>query len=180
MVNPAGIISTAISQAGSRYSGDGGLVAQAQASPGGLFIDKSLNVYFADGSGNRIREILTANAVQPAAATATFSPAAGAYGASQTITIADTTPGAQIFFTLDGSVPFPGTSALYTGPLTLIGTVKLSAIAIAPGLSQSKAATATYNMPSAAKAAIPANALESSRIATTVASEDTSAKNTAP
>jgi sugar lactone lactonase YvrE len=153
-VNASGIISSVIGQAG--YSGDGGLVSQAQGAPWGVLVDKSTNIYFADGTGNRIREILTASAVQPAAATPTLSPAPGNYGASQQFTIADTTPGAQIFYTLDGSTPNPGTSPLYTSPLTLVGAVKLSAIAIAPGFSQSAVAVASYNTPAATPTFSPA------------------------
>ena len=42
-------------------------------------------------------------------ATPTFSPAAGTYLGTQTVTLSDTTSGATIFYTLDGSQP--GTSA---------------------------------------------------------------------
>jgi Bacterial Ig-like domain (group 3)/Chitobiase/beta-hexosaminidase C-terminal domain/FG-GAP-like repeat/NHL repeat len=145
-VNPSGIISTAIGQAGFGYSGDGGPVASAEAYASGVAVDAASNIYFADAVGNRIRKIWTSSP-QPAASEPEITPAGGTYGATQTVTIADTTPGAQIFFTLDGSSPNPGTSELYTGPLSLVGTVQLSAIAIAPGYSTSGVANGAYTFP---------------------------------
>ena len=50
------------------------------------------------------------------AATPTFSPAGGTYGSAQAVTISDTTAGATIHYTTDGSNP-NATSPLYSGPL---------------------------------------------------------------
>ena len=64
-------------------------------------------------------------------ATPTFSPAAGTYLGTQTVTLSDTTSGATIFYTLDGSQP--GTSAggstqQYSGPLTVSSTETIKAL----------------------------------------------------
>ncbi|KAA6458371.1 hypothetical protein DYQ86_20885, partial [Acidobacteria bacterium AB60] len=70
------------------------------------------------------------------AATPTFSVAPGSYPSAQTITITDTTPGATIYYTTDGSYPST-TSPVYSGPVTLARSTTLSAFATAPGYSQS-------------------------------------------
>ena len=55
----------------------------------------------------------------PNAASPTFSPVPGAYTGAQQVTLADTTPGAVIHYTTDGSTP-TGTSPTYGGtPLTV-------------------------------------------------------------
>jgi len=80
-----------------------------------------------------------------AAATPTFSPAGGSYTGSQQVTIADATTGANIYYTVDGSVP-SASSALYTGPVTVSSSETLSAIAVASGYSNSGIASATYTI----------------------------------
>jgi sugar lactone lactonase YvrE len=131
------------------YFGDGGPVASAGVTTTGVAVDSFFNVYFGDGVGNRIRKIWT-SAPQAAAATPVSTPAGGNYGSMQTVTLSDSTPGTQIFFTLDGSTPNPGTSSLYTGPLSLIGKVTVTAIAIAPGYSTSASASESYTFPAPA------------------------------
>ena len=144
VVNPAGIISSVAGQGGVGYSGDGGLATSAQISPVGIALDTASNIYFADQTGIRIRKISQAAAVAPQAAQPVLTPVAGAYALTQTISISDSTPGAQIFFTLDGSTPNPGTSPLYSAPLSLVNSVQVSAIAIAPGYSTSGVTAASY------------------------------------
>ena len=83
-------------------------------------------------------------------ATPTFSPAAGTYLGTQTVTLSDTTSGATIFYTLDGSQP--GTSAggstqQYSGPLTVSSTETIKALATV-GTTTSGTASATYTIES--------------------------------
>jgi uncharacterized repeat protein (TIGR03803 family) len=54
----------------------------------------------------------------PLAATPTFSPGSGTYGSAQTVTINDTTTGATIYYTNDGTTPTTS-SAVYNGPITV-------------------------------------------------------------
>jgi hypothetical protein len=87
----------------------------------------------------------TINSTMPAAATPTFSPATGTYTSAQTVTISDTTAGATIYYTLDGSTPSTG-STKYTGTISVGSTETIKAIAAATGFSNSAVATATYTI----------------------------------
>jgi len=80
--------------------------------------------------------------LQPAA-TPTFNPPPGIYSSAQSITISDSTPGAVLYYTTDGSTPTTASSK-YTGPFTLSFTDTVQAIAVAPGYSQSAVAVGNY------------------------------------
>jgi len=80
-----------------------------------------------------------------AAATPTFSPAAGAYSGTQTVTISDTTPGAVIYYTTNSSTPTPG-STRYTSPITVSSSQTVEAIAVAAGYLNSPVASASYTI----------------------------------
>lgn len=79
------------------------------------------------------------------AATPTFGPAAGTYNATQKVAISDTTTGAVIHYTLDGSTP-TASSPTYTAPLTFTATTTINAIATAAGYVNSAVGTATYTI----------------------------------
>jgi hypothetical protein len=79
------------------------------------------------------------------AATPTFNPAGGSYATAQSVTITDTTAGASIRYTLDGSTP-TATSALYAAPVSITATTTLKALAIASGFTNSAVASATYTI----------------------------------
>ena len=83
--------------------------------------------------------------ITPPAATPSFSVAPGAYVGSQTVAISDATPGAVIYYTTNGAVP-TSASALYNGPITILSSVTLQAIAIASGYSRSPVAAAQYSI----------------------------------
>ena len=84
-----------------------------------------------------------------AAATPTFSPPGGVYTAKQTVTISDTTIGAAIYYTLNGSAPTTS-SPVYSTPVTVTPPEVINAIAVAPGYLQSADGKATYSLPAAA------------------------------
>ncbi len=96
---------------------------------------------------------------QPAAATPVIKPNAGTYTTVQTVTITDTTAGAVIYYTLDGTTPTI-TSPTYTAALTVNASTTVKAIAAATGLANSAVATAAYtiNLPAAATPVIKPNA----------------------
>ncbi len=88
----------------------------------------------------------------PAAATPTFSVAAGTYASVQTVSISDATTGSSIYYTIDGSTPSVGggTTAPYTGPITVAVSTTINAIAVAaPDYNISAVGSAAYviNLP---------------------------------
>jgi len=93
----------------------------------------------------------------PAAATPTFSPAAGTYTAAEPVTISTTTTAGSpaIYYTTDGSTPtYPiaGTTKLYGGTVTVSTSETLNALTVATGFSNSAVGSASYiiNLPQAA------------------------------
>ena len=79
------------------------------------------------------------------AATPTFSPSPGTYTTAQTITISDSTSGAIIYYTTDGTTP-TSSSPVYSSPVTVSATGSLEAIANAAGYSNSAIGTAAYTI----------------------------------
>jgi hypothetical protein len=79
------------------------------------------------------------------AATPQFSLAAGSYNKSQTVTLTDITPGASIYYTLNGSTP-SNKSTKYTAAIDIQSTTTVKAIATAPGLMASLVASARYTV----------------------------------
>jgi glucose/arabinose dehydrogenase len=84
-------------------------------------------------------------------ATPLFSPAFGqiAYGSS--VAISCPTPGALIYYTLDGTQPTVA-SSLYTGPLTVTNDTYLSAFAVLPDFTDSRVMSAIFTVE---KSAVP-------------------------
>ena len=85
--------------------------------------------------------------VQLLAATATpsFSPPAGTYSTSQTVTINDATNGATIYFTTNGTAPTTS-STVYSSPITVSTSETVKAIALANGFSASAVGSASYTI----------------------------------
>ncbi len=82
-------------------------------------------------------------------ATATQSPVfsvpAGTFSASQTVSLSDTTAGATIYYTTDGSTPTTA-SAEYSTPILVGKTTTLKAIATAPNFTLSPVTSALYTI----------------------------------
>jgi hypothetical protein len=82
----------------------------------------------------------------------TFTPAVGTYTSAQSVTIADSTTGASIYYTTDGSTPGAGTgtSSLYNGtPISVATSETINAIGVLIGYTNSAVAPAAYviNLP---------------------------------
>lgn len=82
-----------------------------------------------------------------AAATPTFSPAAGTYTKAQTVTISDSTAGATIYYTTNGTTPTTA-SSVYSSAISVSATETVQALAVASGYTSSKVASAVYTMSS--------------------------------
>ena len=124
------------------YGGDGGSATVAQlADPVGISLDASGNLYIADSNNSRIRKVI----FSAAAATPVFSVASGNDSGVQTVTITDTTLGAAIYYTTDGTIP-TAASSLYTAAIVVSDTETIQAIAVADGYTDSLVASATYTI----------------------------------
>ena len=79
------------------------------------------------------------------AATPTITPAGGSFEGSVEVTLACTTPGAQIRYTTDGTDPTPS-STFYSGPVTLTASATVKARAFAVGYAMSGTAVADFTV----------------------------------
>ncbi len=80
---------------------------------------------------------------EPTAAAPVITPDGGTFGDNQSVTLSSATSSANIFYTLNGSAPTPG-STLYTEPITIGADTTLRAIASASGYVQSGVSSATF------------------------------------
>ena len=87
-------------------------------------------------------------------ATPTFTPVGGAFASALDVSIATTTPGASIRYTLDGSDPTPR-SPLYLGPMTIAITTTITARAYKADYSASAIAAGTFNVDDTGAVAAP-------------------------
>ena len=87
-------------------------------------------------------------------ATPTFSPAAGTYTSSQSVTISDATSGATIYYTTNNTTP-SSTSTKYTGPISVTASETIEAIAELSGDNNSAVATAAYTISASTEGPYP-------------------------
>jgi uncharacterized repeat protein (TIGR03803 family) len=80
-----------------------------------------------------------------ATATPTYSPTGGTYPSAQTVSIADSTAKATIYYTTNGATPTTS-STKYTAPIAVSQSETLKAIAVATGFSGSAVASAAYTI----------------------------------
>jgi len=92
---------------------------------------------------------------QPAAATPTFSPAPGNYTSMPTVTMSSTTPGANIYYTTNGTTPTTASQG-YNGPIVVRSATTFNAIAGESGYASSPVATAAYTLTAGAPTFSPA------------------------
>jgi hypothetical protein len=79
----------------------------------------------------------------PLTASPTLSPPPGQYGTTQTVALADVTPGASIYYTTNATVPTTG-STLYRAPFPVSSSETVQAIAVANGYQASAVAGGAY------------------------------------
>jgi len=149
VVLSTGIITTFAGNGNKGYSGDGGPASNATFgtadgishgnSLAGLAATSTGNLYIADARNNVIREVVS-GLTNP-----TFSPVAGTYGLSQSVSIADSVSGTAIHYTTDGTTPSTS-SPEYGGTIPVTATTTINAIATATGYPNSGVSTATYTI----------------------------------
>src|SRR3974377_1016403 len=83
--------------------------------------------------------------LEAVAATPTFSPSPGTYSSTQTVSLSDTSSGATIYYTTDGSPPTTS-STIYNGSITVSATEILKAIASGGGFTTSSITIGTYTI----------------------------------
>jgi sugar lactone lactonase YvrE len=144
-----GIISTlAGSGSCTAFGGDGGPAGSAALClPRGITVNGAGTLYVAEASANRVREITSPMAPPTAVASIpVFNAPAGTYVNPQTVNLSDTTPGTEIYLTLDGSSPTTAQSPAYYGSVNVSGSVTMQAVAVAPGYLPSAIATSAYTI----------------------------------
>jgi hypothetical protein len=88
-------------------------------------------------------------------ATPTFSPGGGTYTSAQSVSISDSTSGATIYYTTNGSTPTTS-SSVYSSPISVSsGTVTIKALGVKSGDNNSSVASATYTISSTTTVATP-------------------------
>jgi hypothetical protein len=81
----------------------------------------------------------------PIAVAPQFTPAAGTFSSSQSVTLTTSTPSATIYYTTDGSNPTTS-SNVYSGPITVSTSETIKSIAVAPGFASSTIVSASYTI----------------------------------
>jgi uncharacterized protein (DUF1800 family) len=111
----------------------GGASVYAGLTSGTVDLVVDVNGYFADPALE-----------QTTAAPPAFNPPPGSYIGPQPIEIFSSTPGAQIFYTTDGSTPSSSHGTLYSSAVTLGQSATLQAIAVKSGLADSPVTSGQY------------------------------------
>lgn len=88
-------------------------------------------------------------------ATPVFSLPGGSYNSDQTLTISDTTAGATIYYTVNGTTPTTS-SVKYTKPISLNNSETVEAIASVSGAATSGVASSSYTLVALAPTMTPA------------------------
>ena len=103
----------------------------------------------------------------PVAAAPRFSPSAGPYSPGVLVTLSDATKGAAIHYTTNGKAPI-ATSTRFTGPIKIMKTTTIRAIAVESGYTNSAVASATYTIKLPAPAPVFSPAAGSYKLPVTV------------
>ena len=114
------------------------LVSSGLNQPSGVAVDSTGNVYIADLWNYVIKRI-------PALAAPTASPAGGALISGSKVTLSSATAGADIYYTLDGSIPTTS-STRYTEPITVSSEGTIKAIAVKSGMIDSNIMSESYTV----------------------------------
>jgi RHS repeat-associated protein len=151
-------LSTTTTGASIRYTTDGGTptatLGTLYSGPITVSVNTTINAiaYRSDLADSAV----AASAYVISVAAPTFNPAAGTYGAAQSVAISSTTSGASIRYTIDGSTPTSTTGTLYGAPITVSVNTTVKAVAYKTGMGDSSVSTATYTITVATPTLSPA------------------------
>ena len=98
-----------------------------------------IRIRYVDPVYGTLTELVVTEVSKPEA-----NPVGGKFITSDLVTLTSATPGAVIYYTLDGSIPVPGVSPVFTDPIKVSVTTTIKAIAVLPGLKDSKVMTEVY------------------------------------
>ena len=143
------------SQYGSLEAAGAGDAAGGRNGSGG-WVDSNGNLWLYGGQGvvitpsgpstSLLNELWVFQTAAPQPTAMPFiSPGTGNYWSVQAVTITDSTPGATIYYTTDGSTPTTS-SSVYSVPLTVSASETVNVIAVAPLYAPSGVAPAIYTM----------------------------------
>ena len=119
-------------------SGESGTISYVQ--PGNGYEDSALQDV-PTFSGNLVTNNSTVQTTNPV----TFSPVAGSYFGTASVTLTSSTPGNTIRYTTDGSTP-TGSSTQYVSPVPVSVSTTINAFAAASGLLNSPPTSASYEV----------------------------------
>lgn len=106
--------------------------------------------------------VFTATYTVELVATPTVNPVAGAVLANSTVALASATAGSAIYYTVNGDIPTVS-STLYSGPITILTTTTIKAIATKAGMTNSLVLTAPFTI---AQVATPVSDVSAGAITT--------------
>ncbi len=98
-----------------------------------------IRIRYVDPVYGILKELLIDEVAKPVA-----TPIGRKFILNEMVTLASATPGAKIYYTLDGKIPVPGVSPEFTDPLRISVTTVVTAIAVFPGMKDSKVMKETY------------------------------------
>ncbi|MGD0941772.1 MAG: chitobiase/beta-hexosaminidase C-terminal domain-containing protein [Terracidiphilus sp.] len=111
----------------------------------GLSIALSLGLLAGCGKGSKSKSSSTTSDAETVA-TPTFSVAGGTYTTAQSVSLSDSTSGATIYYTTDGTPPTKTSYIQYAGAITVSSTETIEAVGVLSGENDSAVASATYTI----------------------------------
>jgi len=140
-------ISDAITGANIFYTTDGTTPTTSSTSytaPIAVSATQTLNAIATASNFNNSGVASATYTIGPVAAPPSFSVAAGAYATPQQVGLGDSTSGATIYYTTDGTTPTTSSTAYKGTPIAVSQSVTINAMAAASGYTNSAVASATY------------------------------------
>ncbi len=112
---------------------------------GPVAVTRTTTIKAIAAGGNYSASTVATGSYNIVAVAPTFSPAGGTYSTAKSVTLSTTSPGANIYYTTDGSMPTTS-STPYTGPITVSASTTIKAIAAGGNYAASTVGVATYTI----------------------------------